>query len=118
MEGAMFTVHRQEFNRPLPHGACHQLARCDKNLLVRQPDSFPSQDGFVGRDQPCGPIGSGQDNVYLRVGRGLDLPTHSAGHLNGSGKPEMSKPLSKGLEALPTCDYDQLWGEISDLLGK
>jgi hypothetical protein len=30
----------------------------------------------------------------------------------------MSKSLSKGLEAVPTCDYDQLWGEISDLLGK
>jgi hypothetical protein len=118
MEGAMLAVYRQDFGSPLPRRVCHQLARRDHNLLVGQPNSFSSLDRSIGRNQPRRAMGSGQNNVNLRMRRGLDLPAHPASNLHGWGSSETSKPLAQWLNTLGISDAHQLWGKVMDLLGQ
>jgi hypothetical protein len=63
-------------------------------------------------------MGGGQDNINLRMCRGLDLAALSTGNLNGWGSAEISKSVAQGLHILGIPDHHQLWGEITDLLGK
>src|SRR5208337_55763 len=118
MDGAMFAIHRQDLGSPLPRHSCDQLTRRDKNLLVRQPDSFSSLDRLIGRNQPRRPMGSRHDGINLRMRRRLDLPAHPTGNLDGWGNSEISKLLAQGLNQLRIPDHHQPWSEITDLLGK
>jgi hypothetical protein len=50
--------------------------------------------------------------------RGLDLPAHPTGNLDGWGNSEISKSLTQGLNQIRISDHHQLWSEITDLLGE